>query len=192
MVHAGLRDDSTMTRSVVNQDMSGVLNGVLTDDLAFRAWYEATLPQVYAYLFHRCGRDQALAEELTQQTFVDAIRTHGRTTAEDPVKWLIGVARHRLADHFRALERRERGFLRLVARSDRPAVTWVGVREPDDDLSDALRRLPAAQRAAIVLRYVDDQPVREVGRLLGRSESAVESLLSRGRENLRRALGDEP
>lgn len=180
-----------MTPSLAEQGLPGVLGGVLTDDVAFRAWYDATLPRVYAYLYHRCGRDRALAEELTQQTFVDAIRTHGRTTADDRVKWVIGIARHRLADHFRALERRERSVLRLVSDRRAPEVTWVGPREADDDVADALRRLPAAQRAALVLRYLDDQPVREVARLLGRSEGAVESLLSRGREALRRTLGDE-
>jgi DNA-directed RNA polymerase specialized sigma24 family protein len=38
----------------------------------------------------------------------------------------------------------------------------------------------------LILRYVDDLPVREVARLLSRNEGAVESLLSRGRERLRR------
>jgi DNA-directed RNA polymerase specialized sigma24 family protein len=42
----------------------------------------------------------------------------------------------------------------------------------------------------MVLRYVDDLPVREVSRLMNRSEGAVESLLSRGRETLRGQLGD--
>ena len=53
-----------------------------------------------------------------------------------------------------------------------------------------LRRLPTAQRAAMTLRYLDDLPVREVAALLDRSEGSVESLLSRGREALRRATGD--
>ena len=38
---------------------------VFDDELAFRAWYEQSLPRVYAYLLHRCGRDPELAEELT-------------------------------------------------------------------------------------------------------------------------------
>jgi RNA polymerase sigma-70 factor (ECF subfamily) len=42
------------------------------------------------------------------------------------------------------------------------------------------------QRTAIVLRYVDDLPVRDIAALLGRSEGAIESLLSRGKETLRR------
>lgn len=180
-----------MEPMLVDTPNAMALSAVLTDDAAFRAWYDATLPRVYAYLYQRCGRDSELAEELTQQTFVDAIRTHARTTPEDEVRWIIGIARHRLADHFRAMDRRERGYRRLLAISPRPAITWLGEREGDDVLADALRRLPAAQRAAIVLRYLDDLPVREVARLLGRSEGAVESLLSRGREALRGALGDD-
>ena len=180
-----------MTRSAAQRGPAGVLDGVLSDDAAFRAWYDATLPLVFRYLYQRCGRDRSLAEELTQQTFVDAIRTHGRTSAEDRERWLIGIARHRLADHFRALERHERRSLRLIQGARAEEVTWVGDMAPDDALSAALKRLPAAQRAAIVMRYLDDLPVRDVARLLGRSEGAVESLLSRGRETLRRALGDE-
>jgi len=180
-----------MAPTLTDVPASGALGRVLADDSAFRAWYDATLPRVYRYLFHRCGRNRELAEELTQQTFVEALRTHARTSTDDPVSWLIGIARHRLADHFRVLERRERGHLRLLARSGPATVAWLGEGEPDDLLVEALRALPAAQRAAVVLRYVDDLPVREVARLLDRSEGAVESLLSRGREALRRALGGE-
>jgi RNA polymerase sigma-70 factor (ECF subfamily) len=176
---------------LVDTQRARALSAVLADDAAFRAWYDAMLPRVYTYLYQRCGRDRELAEELTQQTFVDAIGTHTRITPQDELRWMIGIARHRLADHFRAKDRRERGYRRLLATSPRPTVAWLGQREPDDVLADALRRLPAAQRAAIVLRYLDDLPVREVARLLERSEGAVESLLSRGRETLRGALGDD-
>jgi RNA polymerase sigma-70 factor (ECF subfamily) len=158
---------------------------------AFRAWYDAVLPRVYGYLFQRCCRDRDLAEELTQQTFVEAVRSYGRAETDDAASWVIGIARHKLADHFRALERRERSYLRLISTSPKPAVAWLGEQEAEGVLVEALRRLPAAQRAAITLRYLDDLPVREVARLLGRSEGAVESLLSRGRETLRRAMGDE-
>jgi RNA polymerase sigma-70 factor, ECF subfamily len=167
-----------------------LLGDVVRDEVAFRAWYEAALPRVYGYLFMRCGRDQDLAEDLTQQTFVDALRGAGQATSLDPVAWVIGIARHRLADHFRALERRERGIVRLLSRAE-PAVAWIGDHDPDAQLAHAVQRLPAAQRAAVTLRYIDDLPVREVARLLGRSEGAVESLLSRGRDALRRAMGDE-
>lgn len=166
------------------------LSAIFADEAAFRDWYDDALPRVYRYLFHRCGRNSDIAEELTQQTFVEAIRSQSHFTEGDSVSWLIGIARHRLIDHFRGLERREKGFLRLLVR-ELPQVTWLGSVDTDDALAAALARLPAAQRAAVVLRYSDDLSVREVARLLGRSEGAVESLLSRGRDALRRSLGED-
>ena len=180
-----------MSPGVVGPRASGVLDQALRDEDAFRAWYDVALPRVYGYLLSRCGRDRDLAEDLAQQTFVDALRTAHQATGDDPVAWVIGIARHRLADHFRVAERRERGVRRLVSRSPQPSVTWLGDQDPEGRLVDALRLLPAAQRAAVTLRYVDDLPVREVAALLRRSEGAVESLLSRGRETLRHAMGQD-
>src|SRR5688572_24515511 len=64
-----------MGRSIAGP-RQGALHAVLADEGAFRAWYDRSMPRVYTYLFHRCGRDRQLAEELTQQTFTDALRTH--------------------------------------------------------------------------------------------------------------------
>ena len=173
-----------MTASPSPATTTASLKAVFADDVAFRAWYDEALPHVFRYLYHRSGRDKDLAEELTQQTFVAAVRSHATFGGGESIAWLVGIARHRLVDHFRGLERRERGLRRLLAERSQP--TWIGSPEVDDELATALAGLPAAQRAAIVLRYLDDLPVRDVARLLDRSEGAVESLLSRGREALRR------
>lgn len=75
--------------------------------------YERALPEVYGYLLARCG-DRVLAEELTSETFLGAVAACRKEPAP-PVStpWLIGVARHKLADHWRRVEREQRG-LRLV------------------------------------------------------------------------------
>ncbi len=54
---------------------------------------------------------------------------------------------------------------------------------------DALRGLPPKQRAAVVLRYLDDLPVHEVAAALGCSEGTVKSNASRGLDRLRQILG---
>lgn len=174
-----------MRSSMAVPGVTSSIEAVFADEAAFRAWYEYALPRVHRYLFHRCGRDRSLAEELTQETFVEAIRSRRRFAGrDDPLNWVIGIARHRLADHFRRLERQERGVINLASRGHLDAVEpW---NDPDDELAAAVAALPAMQRAVVVLRYLDDLPVREVARLLGRSEKAVESLLSRGRDALRR------
>lgn len=70
--------------------------------------YDSALPDVYGYLASRCG-SAAVAEDLTSETFlaaVDAIRREA--VPELTVAWLIGVARHKLVDHWRRQEREQR------------------------------------------------------------------------------------
>jgi DNA-directed RNA polymerase specialized sigma24 family protein len=55
-----------MRSSAAAPSVSSSIEAVFADDDAFHAWYEAALPRVFRYVFHRCGRDRALAEELTQ------------------------------------------------------------------------------------------------------------------------------
>ncbi|MBM4371944.1 MAG: sigma-70 family RNA polymerase sigma factor [Deltaproteobacteria bacterium] len=59
-------------------------------------------------------------------------------------------------------------------------------------LQDAMARLPAPLRMALTLRYVEELPAAEIGAAMGRSPKAVERLLARGRERLRRSLAGRP
>src|SRR5512132_3349903 len=88
----------------------------LADDLAFRRWYDRAVPRVFSYLISRVG-DVGLAEELAQQTFVAAIEQRDRFDGRsDSITWLCASARHKLADHFRRLEREERRQARITVR----------------------------------------------------------------------------
>ena len=151
---------------------------------ALLALYDQALPQVYGYLLARCGR-RALAEDLTSETFLAAAAACRRTPPPAlSTGWLIGVARHKLVDHWRAAEREERG-LHAVDDTAQPD-PW------DEGHLDALlaRQVLAAlsgtHRAALTLRYLDGLPVRDVARTLGRTERAAEALLSRARAAFRR------
>lgn len=166
------------------------LQVALASDAAFESWYRRTLPRVYSYLLPRCSHDGALAEELTQQTFIAAVERRSRYDGRsDTVTWLCGIARHKLADHFRAREREERRRMRLEVRQiqlghgehQRPTL--------DDRaaIADAFRSLPSDQRAVLVFVVFDDLPVNEAARLMGRSASATQSLLHRARDGFRRA-----
>jgi RNA polymerase sigma-70 factor, ECF subfamily len=142
--------------------------------------YDQCLPQIYGYLLDRCG-DVPTAEDLTAETFMAAAAAVQRAEpTEISVPWIVGVARHKLVDHWR---RR--------ARDERLAAQVAGVtREADDpwdahlDAMDAkalLARLGAHHRAALMLRYVDGLPVAEVALQLDRTVHATEALLVRAR-----------
>jgi RNA polymerase sigma-70 factor (ECF subfamily) len=147
--------------------------------------YDAALPQVYGYLLPRCG-SRALAEDLTAESFLAAVAAVRRPEAAAPsVPWLIGVARHKLVDHWRRLEREERG-LQLVHDSEEVSD------DPWDERLDALRArdvlasLGPHHRAALTLRYADGLPVADVAEHLGRTLHATEALLVRARRAFRR------
>jgi RNA polymerase sigma-70 factor (ECF subfamily) len=152
----------------------------------FRRFYDDALPRVYGYLLHRCGGSASVAEDLTQETFLAAVAELKKGRRIDaPVPWIYGIARHKLLDHYRAQERRER---RRGGEAAEPAT--ASLRETDDRALAALAAVPAAQRVALVLRHVDGLSVPEVATALGRSIEAVESLLARGRVGFRRAYAE--
>lgn len=161
---------------------------VFASEAAFRSFYDHALPRVFGYLVHRCAGDRALAEDLTQTTFAEAISHRDRFDGRsDPVVWVTGIARHKLVDHLRGEARSGRRFTQLAVRAidtDPDAGAWDGV---DDRalLEVALARLPADQRAVLILHHADGLPVREVARLVHKSEAATESLLGRSMAALR-------
>jgi RNA polymerase sigma-70 factor (ECF subfamily) len=147
------------------------------------AGFERALPEVYDYLFHRC-RNRAVAEDLTSETFLAAVREIRDDHQPDlNVAWLIGIARHKLVDHWRRREREERR-LALVSNE---AATEDPMPEVDPGRGmEVLAQLNPMQTAALTLRHVDGLSVPEVAAALGRSVHATETLLTRARSNFRR------
>lgn len=166
----------------------------LRDTWSFGAFYDETLPTVYGYFFGRCGGDRMVAEDLTQETFLAGVRELRRgVEVASPRPWIMGIARHKLVDHYRsrARDRRRRDAAEAEELVDAP-LEW-DCDDVGEDAIAALAEVPASQRLALVLRYVDDLPVTQVARTLGKSEHATESLLARGRASFRRAFqGGEP
>ena len=149
------------------------------------AIYRVALPQVYGYLLPRCG-SVAVAEDLTAETFTAAVAACRQgTLPEVTVAWLIGVARHKLVDHWRRQAREQRNlttFEEDAEALDDPWGDWLDA----EAAHAALARLSAQHRMALTLRYLDGLPVAQVAEHVGRSVHATETLLVRARAALRR------
>ncbi len=159
------------------------------DGGAFRAWYDAALPRVFGYVHGRASGNTALAEDITQQAFISAIEARNRYDGRaDPVTWICAIARNALLDHYRRASRDERWHLAVVVHEIVDPGARLERLDQREEVIAALRALSVDQRGAILLRYGDGLPVGEVARLIGRSEAATESLLSRARERLRTVL----
>jgi RNA polymerase sigma-70 factor (ECF subfamily) len=157
---------------------------------ALLALYDSALPEVYGYLVRRCD-GAAVAEDLTAETFLAAVAAVQKGTVPAiSTAWLIGVARHKLVDHWRKRARDERN---LQAVADEVP--------PDDDPWDAhldaavahevLGRLGAHHRAALTLRYLDGLSVPECAAVLERTVHATEALLVRAKRAFRQVYEDE-
>jgi RNA polymerase sigma-70 factor (ECF subfamily) len=151
------------------------------------ALFDRALPQVYGYLLSRCGGVAAVAEDLTSETFLAAADALRR---DDPppvtVAWLVGVARHKLVDHWRRESREERRLAAVATGGNGDDDPWDDVRLDALRAREALEQVAPHHRAALTLRYVDDLPVADVAEHLGRTVHATEALLVRARNAFRR------
>ncbi len=139
---------------------------------------------MYGYLVHRCG-DPAVAEDLTSETFLAAVDALNRDAVPDlTIGWLVGVARHKLVDHWRRRERDHRRLTAIAGGRNESVDPWV---EVIDILRvrDLLERLGAHHRSALTLRYLDGLSVPETAAVLARTVDATEALLVRARRALR-------
>ena len=156
---------------------------VTIDEAEFLSFVDAAVPVVYHYLLRRVG-DVSLAEDLTSETVLGAIdvSVRGGLHSGWSIGWLVGIARHKLVDHWRRQSREERN-LAAVAGSWTDTAWDVPIES--SRASQVLELLNASQRAALTLRYTDGLSVAEVAQLLGRSVAATENLLARSRRAFR-------
>ena len=116
------------------------------------------------------------APDLVQDCFV---RLHGRWTAvHDPLPYARRSVVHACASHHRRMARARR--LPSAAAQD----SELGA----DELEDALAKLPARQRAAVVLRYYGDLPDADIARALRCRPGTVRSLIHRALADLRKVI----
>jgi RNA polymerase sigma-70 factor (ECF subfamily) len=160
---------------------------------ALLALYDDAVVEIYGYVLARC-RNRAVAEDVTSEVFMGAVDTVAKGRVETvTTAWLIGIARHKLVDHWRRLEREQR---RLAAVADEP-----GAAPTEDDPWDArldalvardvLEQLGAHHRAVLTLRYLDGLSVPECAAVIDRTVHATEALLVRAKQAFRHIYEEE-
>jgi RNA polymerase sigma factor (sigma-70 family) len=144
--------------------------------------YRQHVGDVYRYTYAVLG-NHADAEDVTQTTFVNALRALERgERPDDPSRWLVVIAHNLVRQRWRQA-------------ASRPALVELETDVPDspeddeeaielEELVRALQRIPPAQREALVMRELEGRPYREIASVLGLSTAALETLLFRARRSL--------
>jgi RNA polymerase sigma-70 factor (ECF subfamily) len=148
--------------------------------------YRDTIDPLYGYVSRLCNGDRALAEDVTQETWLRAVADWRRKGAPDnALAWLSTVARNLLLNHMRRPPMVPLDAIDPPAAADdssRGAITRL--------VTTALTRLPKRESRLLESFHFDGVRVAQIAQENGISERAVEGRLRRARAHLRRQLQD--
>jgi RNA polymerase sigma-70 factor (ECF subfamily) len=148
------------------------------------------LEQIFAYVSRRVG-SITLAEDITAETFRDALIHQRKFRSDDPYLWMLGIARRKVANAFRDRNRRREIQLgdRHIQIADAPGLNPDQIaieKEGIAKLQELVLRLREDQREALLLQHLEQLSQIEIAGVMKKSVGAVNSLQQRARQNLQR------
>lgn len=150
--------------------------------------YEQNAQIVYRFLYSIC-RNEHIAEDLTQETFLQAYKSIERFDGSCKISsWLCQIAKHLLYRHYQKTKREIPSVLEEMACPEKttapaPDGRVMAKLELMEVLKD-MQKLPPAMREVIYLRITGELTFREIGEIMGRSENWARVTFYRGKEIL--------
>ncbi len=173
-----------------------VLRAKTGDTEAFGALYDRYLELVYRYVYFRVG-SHALAEDLTSETFLRALRSVADFTwqGRDFGAWLVTIARNLVTDHFKS------GRNRLeVSTAEVLDTPLDGAHIPEnavvanmvnEHVMQAVKQLGPEQQECVILRFLHGMSLAETAMIMGKKSGAIKALQFRAIKALARALPED-
>ena len=147
------------------------------------------LRRIFRQIYH-IVRNAADAQDLTQEAFIKALQHQEQLKDEQKAAhWLSRIATNTAIDFMRRNGRTTFCELEQAPETHSESPEQILLRsEHRDYLEDGLRLLSPRERAALILRDVEDLPAEEVARHLNCSKATVRSHIANGRTKLRRYM----
>jgi RNA polymerase sigma-70 factor (ECF subfamily) len=190
-----MRDRTTTDeRSDVDRRLSAALD-TGARDRAIEILVNEYGEHVYRYCRRMLG-DEADADDVSQIVFMQAFEgIHGLSSVDKARAWLLGIARHRSLDRIKSRRRGPKILddKEIQRAMDEQAPREVGLDDPSarKALDDCLDRLDARSRAVVVMRFHDQMPYEEIGRLVDDTPGALRVRVTRALPALRDCLGSK-
>ena len=162
------------------------------DTPQFKRLFDQHFEAIYGYVAFRVAPDSDGAKDITQEVFIAALASFSTLRQNDSAgAWLRGIARHKVADYFRARQAAPASLGDAIngiqSRRDGPLSP---AQEAAIQVSLILRRLHPREAEMLEDKYLEGRSVREIAESRGTTEKAVESALSRAREAFRTAMSE--
>ncbi len=160
------------------------------DQVALTQLYEENFDKIYRYCAIKIG-DRAEAEDMTQQVFLNAIRSlpSYKFKGLPFSSWLYRIAHNQVVDYLRKKTRYATVPIdeTVPARKDDPSEV-AELKLEIEELAAATQKLTAAQREVISLRFAGELSIAEVAKAMGKSEGAIKALQHSAIVALRKVL----
>ena len=155
----------------------------------FISLYKSFVDEIYRYVFLRTGLDTTLAEDMTQDIFLDVYKGLNEFKGLSSERtWVFKIAKNKLFDFYRKQYSQK---VELVDIDD-PLIDCLSDPRQDTEkliesalesktVYDCLNRIPGHYRIVLMLKYVDCKSIKQIAELLNKSPKAIESLLQRSR-----------
>lgn len=172
------------------------------DKTVFIDFYNKQVDKIYRFIYFRVGSEET-AQDLASEAFLKLWQSasgggqnlsNRRVKVENPRALLYQIARNLVTDFYR-----QKPAFEAILTSDHPDFLEIPSQEDLmekinreselEQIKEAVKKIPAEQQEAVLLRYLDEMEVKEIAQILNKSEGAVRVLVHRGLESLKKVLG---
>ena len=193
-------------RTAARHDEVALAQGVAQkEEAALTALYRSYAGPVFRFVNSRLAQQREDAEEILQETFLSAVSlapTYDGTSSL--LTWLCGIAKLRIVDFYRRRGRERQipsekllvlddDTVRLLLEFESGACSMDTVLdhlEAESVVRCMMAPLSEDERSALILRFVEELPVRDIAGLIGRTEKATEHLIVRARKKAAAAAAE--
>jgi len=183
-----------LTFYMIDGEEQLIKSAVGGDSSAFGSLYDRYQPAIYRFIVVKVGSREE-AEDITHHVFLSAwqkVSTY-KHRGHPFSSWLYQIARNLVIDHYRA-KKDDISLDKLDPDSSIiPAVAQLdlSVKLQLDKVHRAIAELKAEHQDVIILRFVEDLPLKEVAAILKKSEGAIKLAQHRAIKELKKKLGDD-
>lgn len=181
-----LAGEGRVTGSLSPREEAQLVARAKEDPTAFGELYELHFQRMYRFVYSRV-QDRAVAEDVTSEVFMKALRSIGRyqDTGRPFTAWLYQIAVNAVADRYRA-QRPTDDIDEQYHLSDGSSLEETAARRDEVGRIWALiEELPAQQRTALILKFQEDMKIEDIAVAMGKTPGAVKLLVHRGVTRLR-------
>lgn len=153
----------------------------------FEKYYDAYKHKIFNYLFYRSGKNRAIAEDLTGDVFLKALEKFQSYKPDQSFQaWIYAIAHNHLVDYYRKGRTTvDLAALENVIESDIDPRSSLMKRVAAEEVQELLQHLVDEEKEIILMRYLQDLPLKEIAEIVDRPEPTVRVIVHRAFAKLR-------